>query len=89
MALFGRWKSSIQQLNLIAEQIKLKSYLFKDNDDGEDSEDEDSETEDTDEDPNIFLKEMNCCFFLYLGSMSSNKGLDTPHDQQLGSSGHQ
>ncbi len=69
----------IQQLNLIAEQIKLKSYLFKDNEDSEDSEDEDSEDEDTSEDPNIFLKEMNCCFVLYLGSMSSNKGLDTPN----------
>ena len=67
---------SAQQLDLIAEQIKLKSYLFKDN---HDSEDEDSEDEDSEEDPNIFLKDMNCCFVLYLGSMSSNKGLDTPN----------
>ena len=77
---------SIQQLDLIAEQIKLKSYLFKDNNDSEDedsededSEDEDSENEDTEKDHNIFLQDMNCCFVLYLGSMSSNKSLDTPN----------
>lgn len=60
-----------QQLDVIAEQIKLKGFMFKDNYDSDDEDDEGVE-----QDPNVFLKDMNCCFILYLGSMTSKESLD-------------
>ena len=76
-----------QQLDAIAEQIKLKGFMFKNESDDEDDSDteDDSDNEDEkeevndgskEENLNDDLKNMNCCFILYLGSMSSNKGLD-------------
>ena len=63
-----------QQLDAIAEQIKLEGFMFKDNFDSDDDDDD----EDIEQDPNVFLKDMNCCFILYLGSMTSKKDLDNP-----------
>ena len=51
-----------QQLDAIAEQIKSEGFMFKDN---VDSDDEDDDDEDIEQDPNVFLKDMNCCFILY------------------------
>ena len=68
------------QLDAIAEQIKSEGFMFKDN---VDSDDDDDDDDDIEQDPNIFLKDMNCCFILYLGSMSSKRDLDNPRSNCL------
>ena len=43
-----------QQLDAIAEQIKLEGFMFKDNFDS-DNDDDDDDDDDIEQDPNVFL----------------------------------
>ena len=72
-----------QHLDAIAEQIKSEGFMFKDNFDSDNDDDDDDDDEDIEQDPNVFLNDMNCCFILYLGSMSSKRDLNNPRSNCL------
>jgi len=72
--------TEIEQLNIIAEELKKKNFLFKESEDDSDTDENDTDESDADDDSIEALKnemkEMNSLFILFLGSMTPNVYLD-------------
>ena len=67
--------TEIEQLNMIAEELKKKNFLFKESDSDSDS-DESDDDDDSIEALRNEMKETNSLFILFLGSMTPNVYLD-------------
>ena len=67
--------TEIEQLNMIAEELKKKNFLFKESDSDSDS-DESDDDDDSIEALRNEMKEMNSLFILFLGSMTPSSYLD-------------